>query len=186
MRRLVVFNQVSVDGYFVDAGGDMSWAKEGNDEEFNAFVEGNASGKGVLLFGRVTYQMMASFWPTAQARQLMPVVAEGMNASQKVVFSRTLREVTWANTRLVRGDAVAEIRRMKAEPGADLVILGSGTLVSQLAPTGLIDEVQLVVSPLVLGGGRTLFQGVKEPLRLKLARSRVFRNGKVFLVYAPA
>ncbi len=186
MRKLLVFNQVSLDGYFVDAAGDMSWAKEGNDDEFDAFVEGNASGSGVLIFGRVTYQMMASFWPTPQARQLMPVVAEGMNASQKVVFSRTLSGVTWANTRLVKGDAVAEIRRMKAEPGPDLVILGSGTLVSQLAPTDLVDEVQLVVSPLVLGAGRTLFQGAKEPLRLKLTRSRVFRNGKVFLVYAPA
>ncbi len=186
MRKLVVFNQVSLDGYFADASGDMSWAKEGNDDEFDAFVEGNASGSGVLVFGRVTYELMASFWPTAQARQLMPVVAEGMNASQKVVFSRTLRKVTWANTRLIQGDPVAEIRRMKTEPGPDLVILGSGTLVSQLAPTGLVDEIQLVVSPLVLGAGRTMFQGVKEPIRLKLTRSRTFRNGKVFLCYGPA
>lgn len=187
MRRLIVFNQISLDGYFVDADGDMSWAKEGSDdEEFNAFVEGNASGSGVLLFGRLTYELMVAFWPTPQARQLMPVVAEGMNAAPKVVFSRTLRKASWNNTRLVQGDLVPEIRRMKAEPGGDVVILGSGTIVSQLAPTGLIDEYQLVISPLVLGTGRTMFQGVKEPLRLERTRSRMFRNGKVFLCYAPA
>ncbi len=186
MRKLLVFDQVSLDGYFVDASGDMSWAKEGNDDEFQAFVEGNASGEAVLLFGRITYELMAGFWPTAEARRAMPAVAERMNAAQKVVFSRTLSRATWPNTRLVRGDAVAELRRMKAEPGPDLVILGSGSLVAQLAPTGLLDELQLVVSPLALGAGRTLFQGVKEPVRLELSRSRVFRNGKVLLVYAPA
>ncbi len=183
MRKLLVFNQVSVDGFFVDAGGDMSWAKEGNDDEFDAFVEGNASGGGELLFGRVTYEMMASFWPTPRARELMPVVADRMNGARKVVFSRRLKKAEWKNTRVVGGDLAAEVRRMKEQPGDPLVILGSGSIVAQLAPTGLVDEYQLVVSPLVLGAGRTMFQGVKDRLWLKLVRSRTFRNGKVLLCY---
>jgi dihydrofolate reductase len=109
-----------------------------------------------------------------------------MNSACKLVFSRTLNQATWNNTTVVKGDLVAEIRRLKHEPGHGLVILGSGSLVAQLAPYGVIDEYQLVVNPTALGAGRTLFDGVKERLNLKLSHSRVFKNGKVFLAYAPA
>jgi dihydrofolate reductase len=116
---------------------------------------------------------------------MMPVVAERMNNLPKVVFSKRMQEATWNNTRLVRGDPV-EIRGMKDEPGEGMAIMGSGTIVSQVAPTGLIDEYQMVVIPVVLGGGRTMFEGVQEKLRMKLTKSRTFRNGKVFLRYVPA
>jgi dihydrofolate reductase len=133
MRKLVVFNHVSLDGYFVDANGSMSWAKSDHkDAEWNAFVAENAKGDSPLLFGRVTYELMASFWPTPMADQHDPVVAERMNKLPKVVFSRTLEKVV-DNTKLVKGDLAAEIRRMKKEPSEDLVILGSGSIVSQLA-----------------------------------------------------
>src|SRR3954451_11758034 len=112
MRKLSVFNQLSVDGYFVDRHGDMSWAKTGNDEEFNAFTSENASGGGVLLFGRVTYELMASFWPTSQAAQSMPVVAERMNSLPKIVFSRTLTKASWNNTTLVKSDLAQEVRKL--------------------------------------------------------------------------
>jgi dihydrofolate reductase len=186
MRRLVVFDSVSLDGYFVDANGEVSWAKnETPDPEWEAFVSENAKGGGMLLFGRKTYELMASYWPTPFALQNDPVVAGGMNASPKVVFSRTLREVSWANTQLVRGDLAAEVRRMKADPGPDMAILGSGSLVSQLAPEGLIDEYQIVVTPVVLGKGRTLFDGIPEKLAFRLTKSRAFRNGNVLLCYEP-
>ena len=94
MRKLVVFNQVSIDGYFVDNHRDMSWAKQGADEEFNRFSSDRARGGGVLLFGRVTYELMASFWPTREAAQAMPSVAERMNHLPKVVFSRTMKRAT--------------------------------------------------------------------------------------------
>ena len=98
MRTLGVFNQVSLDGYFTDANGDMSFArKDVGDAEWHAFVAGNASGGGTLLFGRITYELMASFWPTPLAAKLMPVVAERMNSLPKVVFSRTLRQASWSN-----------------------------------------------------------------------------------------
>jgi dihydrofolate reductase len=186
MRKLLVFNHVSLDGYFVDVNGDMSWAKaDHQDAEWNAFVAENASGGGILVFGRVTYELMAGFWPTPFAIENMPVVAEGMNNMPKVVFSRTLDHVSWNNTTLVKGDLAAEIRRMKQEPGEGMAILGSGSIVSQLAQEGLIDEYQIVVNPVVLGAGRTMFDGVKEKLSLKLTKTRAFGNGNVLLRYEP-
>lgn len=186
MRRLIVFNSTSLDGYFTDANGDMSFAHhEEGDAEWDAFVNGNASGGGVLLFGRKTYELMASFWPTQAAAQAMPVVAERMNNLPKVVFSRTLDKAAWTNTKLVKEDLVGAVRKMKAEPGEDLAILGSGSIVSQLAPHRLIDEYQIVVIPVVLGKGRTLFEGVKERVPLKLTKTRAFRNGNVLLCYEP-
>jgi dihydrofolate reductase len=186
MPRLIVFNSVSLDGYFVDRHGDIRWAHNASpDAEWDAFVAGNARGGGMLLFGRKTYELMASYWPTPLAAQNDPAVAAGMNALPKVVFSRTLDRVSWAHTRLVKDDPVGEIRRLKAAPGPDMAILGSGTLVAQLTPERLIDAYQMVVVPVVLGQGRTLFDGLAEPLRLTLTSARTFRNGNVVLSYAP-
>jgi len=186
MRKLIVFNHVSLDGYFVDGASDMSWAKADNqDAEWDAFVAGNASGGGVLVFGRITYDLMAGFWPTPFAIESMPVVAAGMNNTPKVVFSRTLDHASWNNTTLVKGDLAAEMRKMKQASGENMAILGSGGIVSQLAQEGLIDEYHIVVNPVVLGQGRTMFDGVKEKLRLKLTKTRAFGNGNVLLCYEP-
>jgi len=185
MRKLLAFNSVSLDGYFVDARGDMRWAHHSADPEWNDFTAGNASGGGTLVFGRVTYQMMASYWPSPMAIQNDPVVAERMNALPKVVFSRTLREATWRNTTLVKDDMIAAMRRMKGEPGTGMAIFGSGTVTAQLAQAGLIDEFQFVVVPIVLGGGRTLFDGIAKPLKLNRTGVRSFANGNVVLSYAP-
>jgi dihydrofolate reductase len=109
-----------------------------------------------------------------------------MNNLPKVVFSRTLTQASWNNTRLMQGDLIAQMRELKAEPGQDLVIMGSGSLVSQLAGADLIDEYQFVEIPIALGGGRTLFEGIGKSLPLKLTNSRTFKNGKVFLAYEPS
>lgn len=184
MQRLTVFESISLDGYFADSEGDMRFAKrEVEDPEFDAFVAGNASGGGTLLFGRITYQMMASFWPTPMAAQMMPAVAEGMNAREKVVFSNTLQRADWSNTRVASGDAVARVRELKAGEGAGLVILGSGSLVSQLTQAGLIDEYQFCIVPVVLGRGRTLFPDVDTPRSLTLRSTRSFANGNIFATY---
>ena len=161
MRKLTVFNSVSLDGYFSDSHGDMSWAHR-QDAEWGAFVSGNASGGGLLVFGRVTYDLMAGYWPTAAALQGNPVVAEQMNNLPKIVFSRTLDRASWNNTKLIKGDIVAATRQLKREPGPDMVILGSGSIVSQLTDARLIDEYQVVLCAAVLGGGRTMFEGVKR------------------------
>ena len=182
MRKLHVFNHVSLDGYFVDGKGDMSWA-HGEDPEFQAFTQENASGQAAMLFGRVTYQMMAGFWPTPAAAQMMPEVAASMNAAPKYVFSRSLAKADWSNTTLLKGDILAETPRLKAEAGPDLLVMGSGTIVSQLTEAGLIDGYQIVVNPLVLGSGRTMFEGVTHRINLALEQSRSFKNGKVVLWY---
>ena len=186
MQKLIVFNNVTLDGYFTDVNSDMSWAHRGYDDaEFNAFIAENASGGGQLLLGRVTYQLMASYWPTPNAMKNDPLVAEGMNSMPKVVFSRTLDKASWSNTKLVKGDIASVIRKMKNEPGNGLAILGSGSIVSQLVHEGLIDEYQVVVNPVVLGNGRTMFDGIKEKVNLKLTKTRAFGNGKVYLCYLP-
>jgi dihydrofolate reductase len=185
MRKLIVFNNVSLDGYFVDAKGDMSWAHS-QDPEWNAFTRDNARGACEMIFGRITYEMMASFWPTPQAMQMMPEVARGMNDSPKIVFSKTLQKATWNNTRLLKGDPVAEVQKLKSEPGPGMVIFGSGTIITQLAQRGLIDEFQIAICPIVLGKGRTMFEGIKDKLQLKHTSTRTFCNGNVFLCYQPS
>jgi dihydrofolate reductase len=182
MRKLLVFNNVSLDGYFSDAAGDLSWAHR-QDDEWKAYVADNAKGDSTLLLGRVTYELMVRFWPTAQAIELMPAMAERMNNREKVVFSRTLETASWNRTRLVKGDPAAEVLRMKKEPGPSMVLLGSGSIVSLLAQEGLIDEYQLVVNPIILGKGRSMFSGVQRTLNLKMTRTRTFRNGNVLLCY---
>jgi dihydrofolate reductase len=112
-------------------------------------------------------------------------VAEQMNRLPKVVFSRTLDKASWNNTKLVKGGMAAEIRKMKNEPGSHIALLGSGSIVSQLAQEGLIDEYQIVVNPVVLGKGRTMFDGIKEKLTLKLTKTRIFGNGNVLLCSEP-
>jgi dihydrofolate reductase len=182
MQKLMAFNSITLDGYFTGQDGDMSWAHK-DDPEWREFTAGNAGGGGTLLFGRITYEMMASFWPTPQAKQQFPKVAEGMNRHPKVVFSRTLDKASWSNTRLVKSDIAGEVRRMKQEDGPGLVILGSGTIIAQLTQEGLIDEYQVVVNPIVIGKGRTMFEGVAPKVDLKLTSERRFTNGNVLLTY---
>ncbi|KQV81987.1 dihydrofolate reductase family protein [Rhizobium sp. Root1220] len=185
MRKLRIFLSISLDGYFADENGDLNWAHS-DDTEFNAFVAGNASAGGELVMGRVTYDLMAAYWPTAVAKQNDPVVAEGMNSLPKLVFSRKTREATWANTRLTNDDPVDTIRVLKREQGRDLVVLGSGSIVRQLATAGLVDGFQFVVVPIVLGRGQSVFADIGETIRLQLTGNRAFGNGNLVLTYIPA
>ena len=185
MRKLGMFMQLSLDGYFADSKSDMSWAHK-QDDEWNAFAAENASGGGALLFGRVTYDMMASFWPTPAAAQTMPAVAERMNALPKYVASRTMDKASWSNTTVLKGDLVAEVRKLKQQAGPDIAILGSGSIVAQLAEAGLIDAYQLVINPIALGAGKSIFAGVKRKLNLRVTDSRRFKNGNVVLTYVLA
>jgi dihydrofolate reductase len=185
MRRLVVFNNVTLDGYFSGMKGDISWAKGNQDAEFKAFAAENAKSGGVLVFGRITYELMMSYWPTPDAIKNDPIVAERMNNLPKLVFSKTLNKASWNNSTLVKGDPAAEIRKMKQEPGEDMAIMGSGSIVSQLTQARLIDEYQIVMNPVVVGKGRTMFEGVEEKLSLKLTNTRTFGNGNVLLCHEP-
>lgn len=188
-RKIGSFMQLSMDGYYCDAKGDMSFAhKPPDDKEWNEFAAGNATAgsmAGMLVFGRVTYEMMAKWWPTPQAAQAMPEVAKGMNERPKLVFSRTLEKVEWQNTTLVKDDLVETVRKLKGEPGPDMTILGSGSVVTQLTDAGLMDSLQVVICPVALGEGKSFLGGLSKRFDLKLEKNRAFTNGSVVLWYLP-
>ncbi len=182
MRTITVFNSVSLDGYIADAHGEMKFAQR-DDPEWSAWTAENASAGGELLFGRVTYDLMVRWWPTPAAAKAMPVVAERMNSLAKIVFSRTLAEATWTNTQIIAADIEARVEDLKRQDGPDMVIMGSGSIVAQLTSAGLIDSYTIVVTPVVLGAGRTMFNGVEPNVTLDLVEARPFSNGNVVLTY---
>ncbi len=182
MRRLSVFNSVSLDGYFTDLRGDMSWANR-SDPEWIEYTRSNAKGDGMMLFGRKTYDMMQSFWPTPAATQSMPEVANKMNSAPKIVFSRTLKAASWENTQLVSDDMVERVRKLKLESGPDMLLMGSGEIIAQLTAAKLINQYQVITVPVIIGAGRTMFEGVPERLELERVDSRTFGNGNIVNTY---
>jgi dihydrofolate reductase len=155
------------------------------DPEFQEFAEKNSNSGNTLLFGRATYELMAGYWPSPEALKTDPVIARGMNNSPKIVFSRTLTKADWTNTRLVKDGMVGEVRKLKQETGKELTIMGSGSIVAQLAQAGLIDEYQILLNPVILGKGKTMFEGLEGKPTLRLIKTRTFSNGNVLLCYEP-
>jgi dihydrofolate reductase len=183
MRKLSAFVFVTLNGFYKGPDQDISWnthAEEEKDFSVDALKSENT-----LLFGRVTYELMTRYWPTPMAMENDPIMAAGMNKAEKIVFSRTLKKADWNNTRLVIGDMEQEVRKLKQQPGKNLTVLGSGSIVTQLADQSLIDEYQIMLNPIALGNGTPLFLGLKQKLNLKLVNSKVFNNGIVLLTYHP-
>jgi len=181
MRKLSTFTFITLDGYYKGENNDISWHTHGQEEgEFSAE---NLKGDNTLLFGRVTYQMMAGFWSSPAAVESFPEVAEGMNKAEKLVFSKTLNTVDWKNTKLIKGDLIEEIKKLKSESGNNITILGSGSLVTQLTEHNLIDEYQIMIDPVAIGKGTALFKGITHCPELKLVNSRVFKSGVVLHIY---
>lgn len=183
MRKLTAYNFITLNGYYKGPGGDISWHQHGGEEE--QFSVNSLEAHNVLVFGRVTYEMMASFWPTEDAMNMMPEVAKGMNDAEKIVFSNTLQKADWQNTRVIGGDIVAAMKKLKAEPGNDMTILGSGSIISQLADAGLIDGYQFMIDPIAIAGGTPIFSGIQHSLQLELINTRSFKSGVVLLEYQP-
>ncbi len=180
MGKLGAFLFISLDGYFKGPNEDLSWHNPGP-EGLELSVE-NLSSRSTLIFGKTTYQMMASFWTSATALETMKPVADGMNNNNKIVFSRTLEKADWNNTRLVKENLTEEINRLKQQ-GTTMTILGSGSILTQCAELGILDELQLLVVPVALGKGTAIFNGLKKPFNLKLVSARPFSNGAVLLNY---
>jgi dihydrofolate reductase len=183
MRKVVMFNLVSLDGFFEGSNHEIDWHNV--DGEFNEYSIEQLHIYEPLLFGRATYEMMASYWPMPAALRDDPVVANLMNTHSKIVFSNTLQKASWNNTRLVKGEAGDEIKKLKDQTGKDMVIFGSGKLAASLSEQKLIDEYRILVNPVVLGSGHTLFAGLKERLHLNLTGSREFKSGNMLLIYEP-
>jgi len=183
MRKVIMFNLVTLNGYFEGLNQDITWHQV--DDEFNEFAIEQLSSTDGLIFGRVTYRLMAAYWPTPMAVQNDPIVAGKMNSLPKYVFSKSLEKVDWNNTRLIKGDAVVELNKLKQQSDNDLFIFGSAKLSSTFTQNGLIDEYRLIVNPIVLSGGVPLFDGSSGMLKLKLVNTKSFHNGNVLLYYQP-
>jgi len=186
MRKLFSFNMVTLDGFFEGPNREIDWHNVGTEDgEFNEFAVEQLDAMDTLLFGRVTYQLMASYWPTPTALEGDPIVAGLMNRLPKVVVSRTLEKVEWNNTRLIKDHIAEEILKLKQQPGKDIALFGSATLMSTLMQLDLIDEHRVMVNPVLLGDGNPLFKKTKDRQNLKLIRTRTFRSGNVLLCYQP-
>ena len=183
MRKVMLFMMVTLDGFYAGPNGEIDWHVV--DDEFNVFAIDQLNSVDVLLFGRVTYEGMASYWPTPAAVLDDPVVAAKMNQMSKIVFSKTLKTVEWQNTRLVKENIVEEISNLKKQPGKDLIIFGSSNLAVSFMRHGLLDELRIMVNPVVLGSGKPLFQGLNDRHKLKLLKTKTFSSGNVLLYYQP-
>ncbi|TWJ04855.1 dihydrofolate reductase [Mucilaginibacter frigoritolerans] len=183
MAKVLVSNLISLDGYIEGPNGEFDWPVV--EEEFFRYAESMLQSADVLLFGRITYEMMAAHWPTEQAIADAPAIAGKMNGLPKIVFSSTLKKADWQNTILVGENMEEEILKLKEKPGKDIVILGSGSIVSQLTQANLIDEYRIIVNPVILGGGKPEFTGHINRKQLKLTDIKQFKSGVVILYYQP-
>ena len=184
MRKVIFFMLTTLDGFYEGPNKEIDWHNV--DEEYNQFAIDQLNSVDVLLFGRVTYELMASYWTTEAATTNDPIVADKMNHLPKIVFSKTLASVEWQNTRLVKENIAEEIAKLQRQPGKDLIIFGSSDLAVTLIQDGLIDEYRIMVNPVVLGNGKPLFRGIKNKLNLRLIDTRKFKSGNVLLYYEPA
>jgi dihydrofolate reductase len=183
MRKLVSFHLTSLDGYY--EGPDQAFDWPVVDAEFNQFAVGQLDEADTLLFGRTTYGLMAGYWPTPAAEQDDEAVVARMNGLAKIVISRTLDSAEWAPTQLI-GDNVADVLvKLKQQPGKDMLIMGSSALTVSLIGMGLVDEVRVMVSPVVLGDGKSLFRTATGRISLSLLDAKPFRSGNVLLRYRP-
>ena len=198
MRRIVMFNRVSADGYFAALDGNLDWVVP--EPEIDKEGAAASSETGTILFGRKTYEMFEKFWPRAlddsktapdphaegQRSPEMRQMAVFINEAEKLVFSKTLKKTTWKNSRILGEFDPREVEELKRKPGKDMIIFGSGSIVSLLTEHGLIDDYHFVVNPILLGNGRPLLAGVSKKRKLDLQEARHYPSGNVVLRYSRA
>lgn len=186
MRKIIVQNMVSVDGYFCRTNGDIDWHIV--DDEFNEYAIEFLNQIDTIMFGRVTYKIFEEFWPKALiAQETSPddrKIAKQIDDATKIVFSKTLESVTWNNSKILKSINKEEIEKLKNQSGKDICIYGSGSIIAELAKFGLIDEYKIIVAPVVIGEGKSFFHGIEKDLNLKLIKSKIFKNGNILLAYS--
>jgi dihydrofolate reductase len=181
MARLIMWNLTTLDGFIEGPGRDISWHNDvwGDELEQLSIEQGRAAG--ALMFGRVTYELMAGYWPTASGE-----IADFMNALPKVVFSRTLKTSPWNNTQIFNDNVPETVARLKRETAKDIYVFGSADLASTLISQDLIDEFRIGVAPVLLGNGTPLFKPSSKQHKLKLIDAKALSVGAVIQRYAPA
>ena len=182
MKKVIAQMSVSIDGYIEGPNREIDWHIV--DDEFNAYAVETLKASEVLIMGRRTYELMAGYWPTAPGND--SVVKEKMNATPKLVFSRTLKRVDWQNSRLATGSVADEVTRLQRVPGDGLLWVGGSDLAVSFLEEGLMDELRIIVTPVLLGAGKTLFDAIKKRYPLKLLSAKSFESGNVVLTYEPA
>jgi dihydrofolate reductase len=197
-RRIVIFEWMTADGYFAATDGNLDWVVP-DDAQARAAANDIARFD-TVLFGRRTYEQFAGFWPRVledddsttvpdphhpgRRSREHRTVAVALDTMTKLVFSKTLKEAGWRNSRILRSFDPRMIEAMKQQPGKDMIVFGSGSIVSQLTEHGLIDEYQLVACPVFIGQGRPLLGGLSSPVRLNLIDSAKYESGDLMLRYA--
>ena len=185
MRKIITTTWVTLDGFIAGPNEELDWVIV--DEEMGIYEDDLVSAADTLLLGRVTYQSFAGSWPhvpdNPNASEGEKAYARKLNAMRKIVFSKTLPTVEWNNSSLVKEVLPEDITKLKQEPGRDMLIYGSASLVRTLTNHGLIDEYQLLVHPVVLGGGKPRFQDIKQRQKLKLVKTKTFPSGVIGLYY---
>jgi dihydrofolate reductase len=182
VRRLVSFIGISLDGYYQGPNGEFDFANV--DQEFYDFSNRQDAYIDTLMFGRETYELMAAYWPTATEDD--PEVIEFMNSVQKVAVSTTLERADWNNTTLVSDNLAENVKELKERPGKEIAMFGSVRLTASLLELGLVDELRVMVFPILLGNGASMFSTLNGRVTLELWRTTTFRSGNVLLVYRPA
>ncbi len=181
MRKITLFMNVSLDGYFEGPGHDITGFV--NDPEI--FASRGQAAVDTMLFGHRTYEGM-KFWTTPQAMQSMPEISRAMNETPKLVASHAPFEPGWNKVTVISGNVIEQVRQLKQQPGKGIIIFGSNQLVVDLMQAGLMDEFQIVVNPVIFGEGTPLFKGLQKKASLKLTNSQTFKSGCVLLTYQPA
>jgi len=183
MRKLILQTSVSIDGYVAALDGSHPWNDGGGEADggrVKQWILDSVWGAGAHLMGRVTYQDMASVWPTSSSDFAAP-----MNEIPKIVFSKSLERADWAETTIARGDLGEEIDRLKREPGKDLIAYGGARLDQALSRYGLVDEYRLMIQPAALGAGLPLFKDLPAPLQLELVEATTYASGLAIHIYRP-
>lgn len=189
MRKIIVTMWMTLDGFIAGPNGEMDWIGAIYDEAMGNYEYDLISAADTLMLGRTTYESFAGSWPKVpdnlNASPGEVAYARQLNAMRKVVFSKTLEKAEWHNSTLLRDIVPVEIEQLKQEPGKDIVIYGSASVVQALTNLGLIDEYQLLIHPDILGGGKPLFKNIKDRVHLKLVNTKTHPSGVVVLYYQP-
>jgi dihydrofolate reductase len=187
MRKFIVSMNLSLDGYMSGPNCELDWHFETWDEEMGEKLLELLGNADTILLGRLTYEAMARYWSVKPLEQNFPrqdlAIADVMNRHTKIVFSKTISRALWNNTKFAVRKTEEEIMHLKQKKGKDIILFGSGKLVSSIIESGLVDQYQLWIHPVALGNGKPLFKNLQNRMRFKLTRAEVFRSGVLAMRY---